>query len=431
MVKQIQPETPENLEKLHKQVIRGLSAFRRMGEIQTVGIDIEAICNEAVQVFVDELDFENCSILLKERNELRIKAATGKRDQDLSESEKRTLNRDLRIKVGEGVAGEVVQTGTPMILSDAQTNPHFKSFSGAVEVRSLLCFPLFSKNDPIGVINLSHPDIEEFTTNLTEVLTVLSRMVGHLITISRLNSDLIREQFERTERLASVGQIAASVAHEVNNPLTNVLLRAQKIQLDSQVSDNTRKVAEQIEEASEKIRRIVSRLLDFSRTSRSERTSVDLNKVVEMSLNLTEPFLGDQGPIRLERQFFPDLRPITADRRELEQVFTNLIVNAAEAMAPQGGELTLSTVDDPERQEVLVRVKDTGAGIPEEHLSRIFDPFFTLRPEGKGTGLGLAICRDLVRDHDGEIHVESTHQGGTTFTVTFPYSSADPSGELK
>jgi signal transduction histidine kinase len=420
MVDSALPIPAEDLEKLSRQVIRGLSAFRRIGEIQSLGADIDAICTEAVRVFVEELDFENCSILLLEGDELRLKAALGKRDSDLSDREKRTLNRDLRIKIGEGVAGQVVRTGKPFVANDAQNHPQFKAFASAIKVRSLLCFPLFSKKDPIGVINLSHPDIEEVSANLEEVLYVLSRMVGHLITISRLNIELLREQFQRTERLASVGQLAASVAHEVNNPLTNILLRAQKIQLDGMVSDDIRTTAFQIEEASEKIQKIVGRLLDFSRNARSEKVSVDLNEVIMNSLLLTEPFLKDKGKITIEKKLQTPIPSVVADRNELEQVFTNLIVNAAEAMCPEGGRLTLSTALDPVGKVVRVSVQDTGRGISKQDLPRIFDPFFTLRPDGQGTGLGLAICRDLVRGHSGDIEVDSTPGQGTVFAVVLP-----------
>lgn len=415
--------SPEDLRARYDQVIAGLSAFRRIGEILSETFELDEVCDRAVRIFIEELGFENASILLlaEDGKTLKLRAASGKRDASLSNDDRRKLNRALSMKVGEGVAGQVVATGRMILVPDVSKSPLFSSRDTAVTVRSLLCLPIVSKNRPIGALNLSHPRIEEISANLREVLHVLSSMVGQLVTISRLSSDLFRAKMVRSERLAGVGQLAASVVHEINNPLTNIMLRAQKIELDGGAPESVIKTATEIGEAGKKISRIVNRLLDYTRSRDASREPIDLHAVLDESLAMTQSFVSGCGAIRVEKRYAdPEKFPsVVADAGCLEQVFTNLVINAALALKERGrGTIAIST--SVVADGVLVEISDDGVGIPEENLDKIFQPFFTTRSESEGTGLGLFVCRDIVHEHGGQIEARSKPGEGSSFRITLP-----------
>jgi two-component system NtrC family sensor kinase len=249
-------------------------------------------------------------------------------------------------------------------------------------------------------------------------------MVGQVVTIARLSSDLFRAKMVRSERLAGVGQLTASVVHEINNPLTNILLRAQKIEMDERASEGVIKTATEIEEAGKKISRIVNRLLDYTRSREASREPLNVHEVLEESLAMTQSFVSACGAIRVEREFAdPEKFPsIVADGGCLEQVFTNLVINAALAMKDRGrGKIVVAT--EALRDGVAIEIRDDGVGIPQENLDKIFQPFFTTRGESEGTGLGLFVCRDIVREHGGSIEAKSKPGHGSVFRITLPLGS--------
>jgi signal transduction histidine kinase len=414
-----QTDPSSRIRKLYQETLDGLDAVQRVGEILGETFEEDEICRKAVQVFVRHLPFENCSVLLLDKGKgvLRLRAAAGKADEQRSESQRKALNRNLEIRVGEGVAGEVVRTGKPVLIPDVGRNPQFKSIPSPIPIRSLLCMPLFSKEEIIGVMNLSHPEIEEISADQERILEVLSRMVGQAITISRLNAELIAERLRRSERLASLGQLTASVAHEVNNPLTNVLLRAQKLQMSKSLEEGDRKMAAEIEEEAEKIAGILGSLLDFSRARKPKFHTTDVNQTMLRVLELTAPLQTNRTRIRTRIDLSPDLPEVNADPTELEQVFTNLMINAVQAIEG-GGEITVATRATGDSVEI--RVGDTGCGMNEEQKKMIFEPFFTTRVESGGTGLGLAVSRQIVRSYLGELTVESEPGQGSVFSVVLP-----------
>lgn len=416
-MKRLDPLT--RLESLYQQTLDGLDAVRRVGEILGETFDEKQICERAVEIFVESLPFENCSILLLDsaRKRLRLRAASGKSDDRLSDDVRGALNKTLEIPVGEGIAGQVVATGEPILITNAGRNPQFKPLPSPIPIRSLLCLPIHSKNDIIGVINLSHPEIEEISIDQEKTLEVLSRMVGQCITISRLSSDLISERLRRSERLITLGQLSASVAHEVNNPLTNILLRAQRLQSSEGLSDRDREMACEIQEESERIATILRNILDFSRARSPETRPSDIHESIHRTLALTVPLHAEKSKIKIERDLSEDLPLGLVDPHELEQVFTNLVINAIHAMDGKG-HLRISTSE--RAGQIDVRFRDDGCGMDDEQMEQIFEPFYTTRGDSGGTGLGLAVCRQIVQSYSGELTVESEPGKGSTFCVTIP-----------
>lgn len=226
-----------------------------------------------------------------------------------------------------------------------------------------------------------------------------------------------REQLVQTEKLASVGQLAAGVAHEINNPLGSVLLYADILRKETTEEDKQRREdLNMIITEATRCKIIVNDLLNFSRQNKVLAQETNLNALLhELANEKRTQKLFDH--VELVTEFDPGLPSIQADPQQLRQVFLNLMNNAAEAMH-DGGYLTLRTRQEPSAGFVTVEIQDTGVGISKEHMKKIFTPFFTTKPIGKGTGLGLAIIYGIVKMHHGQIDVESKVGEGTTFSIT-------------
>lgn len=227
---------------------------------------------------------------------------------------------------------------------------------------------------------------------------------------------MTRRQIDRTEKLASIGRLAAGVAHEINNPLTGVLtfahLMREKPNMDEQDRQDLGLIIHETTRAAE----IVRGLLDFARERPALKQPVDINDAVRRTVRLIRNQKSfDQ--ITIDEALTEDLPPILGDLNQLQQVLLNLSLNACEAM-PHGGKLSItSTILDG---KIVVRLIDSGAGIPKELFDKIFEPFFTTKPVGKGTGLGLSVSYGLIQTHGGTLEVESEGGKGSVFTITLP-----------
>jgi two-component system, NtrC family, sensor kinase len=221
-----------------------------------------------------------------------------------------------------------------------------------------------------------------------------------------------------SERLASVGMLAAGVAHEINNPMGGILALTSLSLEDLKVDDPIRSNLEEVVRQTERCRDIVKSLLEFSRQSQAQTELVDIN----ITLRRTLALVANQAlfhNIRIDTAYDADLPRVLGDPSQLEQVFMNIIVNAAQAME-HNGVIRIETLHREDLDQVETRISDNGTGIPPDRISRIFDPFFTTKESGHGTGLGLSIVYGVVTKHRGSISVESEVGHGTTFTIRFP-----------
>ncbi|NOJ96277.1 PAS domain S-box protein [Corallococcus coralloides] len=233
----------------------------------------------------------------------------------------------------------------------------------------------------------------------------------------------LEKRIIHAEKLASIGQLAASVVHEINNPMTAVATYADALLQRSRMTPGANPADQEklkkILESSHRILRFTRDLVSYARPAQDRPERVSLNAVVDMAVGFCEHVVS-QARVSVQREYASDVPPLAAVRANLVQVFVNLITNACHAMPP-GGQVSLSTLQ--EGTEAVVRVRDTGTGIEQRNLSRIFEPFFTTKPEGRGTGLGLSICQGIVENHGGRLTVESTLGQGTTFTVRLPLAA--------
>ena len=215
------------------------------------------------------------------------------------------------------------------------------------------------------------------------------------------------EQLAASEKMASIGQMAAGVAHEINTPLGVILGYSQLMMDDFAPESDAGQNLAVIERQTKACRKIVADLLKFSRQSESAREDISLNEVLMDVIAITQHSLH-LDHITVHQELAPDLPPIVGDTERLRQVFVNLVNNAHHAMEKQGaGDLFLITRYDPVTHEVIATVQDTGHGVPEKIRAKIFDPFFTTKSVGKGTGLGLSVSYGIIQDHGGKIEVES------------------------
>ena len=226
----------------------------------------------------------------------------------------------------------------------------------------------------------------------------------------------LEEKLLQNERLASIGLLAAGVAHEVNTPLTGICSYVQILLSEMERSDYRAEVLRKVESQAFRASDIVKGLLNFARGGAQSFAPTDLNAVIEESIALFEPHLRNTHT-HLQCDLAPDLPPVWGIRREIQQVVVNLLLNARDAM-PRGGRIRISTRQVEARVEM--QISDTGRGIPAKNLKRIYDPFFTTKGVGKGTGLGLSVTYGIVRKHSGNIDVRSAPECGTVFTVSLP-----------
>jgi len=231
-----------------------------------------------------------------------------------------------------------------------------------------------------------------------------------------------------SEKMASIGKLAATVAHEINNPLFGILTYARLVNRELMKHelpgrDDLVEQLQTIERESKRCGDLVKNLLTFSRQQPAHREPNDLNTVVHRAVVLVKHKLDMQN-IELVEKLAEGLPPVDCDANQMQQVVLVLLVNASEAM-PKGGRLEVATEFDPGAEQSVVRVKDSGMGIPAEALPRIFDPFFTTKEDQNRTGLGLAVAHSIVEQHAGEITVRSTPGQGTEFQVMLPVGVAE------
>jgi signal transduction histidine kinase len=246
-------------------------------------------------------------------------------------------------------------------------------------------------------------------------------MIGEEVLTVPNETEQLREQLLRAQRLSSVGTLASSVAHEFNNILTTIINYA-KLGLRPDCSEANRQQAfEKILKGSNRAATIIASMLGFARNSSTQREVVDLPQLVDEVLLLTDKDLS-KHQIKIEKRFHGNPK-VPVVRGQIEQILLNLIINARQAM-PTGGRLTVDVRVNPKTQMADIAICDTGVGIPPEQLRLIFEPFYTTKKPDEhghgGSGLGLSVCRQIIEQHHGRIRVESMIGKGSKFTVKLP-----------
>ena len=347
----------------------------------------------------------------------------------------------------DGLAGWVVRNREGIFIADTSQDPRWLILpQDPNPARSALGVPLMANGKVLGVITLDHGDVGHFEAQHMGWMRAIAYQASLAIEKARLHNEVshlaevlaerveertrelkeTQAQLVQAEKLAALGELAAGVAHEINNPLH--ILQAYVEHMSSKLPPDTpfADFLDPMRNALDSIARLAGQLRDFSRPAGGEWKALEINRTVENVLRLVNKEMMHRQ-IDVKIQLAHPLPTVTGDNRQLEQVFLNIILNARDAM-PGGGRLTVETYGGEET--VHIRLADTGIGIEEEDLQRIFEPYFTTK-EDRGTGLGLAICQRIVTQHGGRISVSSKLGEGTVFIIHLPVSRRDrsPAGE--
>jgi len=263
-----------------------------------------------------------------------------------------------------------------------------------------------SFNTMTGRLKEAREELEEWGKHLEE------KVEQRTSELNRMQTQLIR-----SEKLASLGELVAGIAHEINNPLTGILVYSSLVKNDAKLDPDLRSDMDTVVRETERCAEIVRGLLEFSRESIPRKNWASLNDIMDAAVALMKHQSLFQNII-IAKNYDPRLPKVLVDANQIEQVFVNMLLNAGQAM-PDGGSLTISTDTSEAGGHIRVNIADSGCGIPAENLGKIFDPFFTTK-ESKGTGLGLSVSYGIIENHGGVIEVESGTGCGTTFTIKLP-----------
>ncbi|GAB4456384.1 MAG: hypothetical protein Kow0070_06360 [Anaerolineales bacterium] len=354
----------------------------------------------------------------------------------------RRAMKSVTYPVRGGITGYVFQSGRGVLVNDVLQDERYTPIKGW-QAGSEMCVPIRDSSKVLGVINVESSSRNAFTHNDYIALESLAGILAAVITSAnqyqrlqeticqlretemelnaRMEAQRLAEnRLVQAAKLAAVGEMAAGIAHELNNPLTSVTGFAELVINDLPDDSPLRADLDLVIREARRARDVVRRLLDFARQSESARANASLNKVVEDVAALTRHLIHTNG-VELRLHLQEDLPWVSMDENQMKQVLLNLVHNALQAM-PEGGQLEIRTAAIPKmgREGVIVSVRDSGVGIPPEIQTRIFEPFFTTKANRGGTGLGLSVTYGIVSAHGGEIELISQPGAGSTFTVWLP-----------
>jgi signal transduction histidine kinase len=427
--------------------VEELVFLNRVGRTVTSSLNLEQILTTVLEETTLVLRTEAGSILLldEESSELVFEAAVGPRAEGI---------KGLRFPLGQGIAGWAAREGQRLLVPNAKEDPRFyPGIDGVTSfvTKSVLAVPLKVKGKVIGVIEAVNKIEDDFSQADVALLSSIAQPAAIAIENARLYEELQNrmEELKRTQaqliqsaKLAAIGELAAGVAHEINNPLTSIVgftrLLLQEIDDDAMKED-----LQIIDREAARTKAIVRGLLDFARQREPQLEQVDVNEIVQTTMALIR-HQAKCARVAIKESYDETLPLVSLDADQIKQVFLNMMTNAIQAM-PKGGELKVVTARRSQAQSpdgstgspqrlakgmdsadyVVVEFHDTGTGISMEDLPRIFDPFFTTKEVGQGTGLGLSISHSIVEKHGGKIKVESKVGRGSTFTVMLPVTEGE------
>ena len=387
-----------------------LVAMQRLSNTISVATDPEQILRtliELTQQVIPVLE-SNIFLLTEEQNTI----------VPLSSSGSDRLYEEAKRQVESGIVDWVFSENKTVII------PNLDHLHANKTARNFVIVPLVLHNRPIGIYVIhTEKAQQDFSNQDIQLLTVLANQAAVGVENWRTRQKLIeahtqlkasQAQMIQAAKLAAIGELAANIVHEIKNPVQILMMHAEIARRGKTIPNREEQQAIQIKRLAE----ITTRLMNFARNVSEEipMSSVSVNRTIEEMVDLVKnEFLNEK--IKIELRLAEKLPPIAGNANYLQQVFLNFLLNARDAM-PKGGTITIET--ELKGLNILTRFSDTGTGIEPQHLSKIFNPFFTTKGEGKGTGLGLSICKTIVAQHHGEIQVQSTVGQGTTFTVVLP-----------
>ncbi len=402
-----------------------LAALNEISRTVTSSLDLDEVLVATMRGIREILHVEAGSLVLvdEETGELVFR-------KTLSPQQGWITGRSFR--PGEGIVGHVVASGRPYLVNDVIGDPHFlPRVDGGLEfiTRAVLCVPLMVRDRVSGAIAVINKQDGPFTEADLDLLQTMAGSVAVAVENAQLYSELAEfaQELERSqaqlvqaEKMAAIGRLAASIAHEINNPLQAIHNNLHLAALAQLPEEKRREFLGMAQAETERLIEIVQRMLDFYRPSRGGMAQVNVNQVVENVLAIAHKRL-EHSRIAVHTRLAPDIPPILAVPDQLAQVFLNILINAVDA-TPEGGDIRIGTLVTEDGEWVLVAFRDSGPGMTAEQIAHIFEPFYTTKTNG--TGLGLAVSYGIIERHGGTIEVSSQPGQGATFIVRLPVSPA-------
>ena len=392
-------------------------AFRDISKSIHSSTRVEEVLHLAVRKTTEALNARGSilRILNLKTGELELNAAYGLSDRYLSKGHVSSAK----------VIEEICQENKAIIIQDVQVDPRVQYPKEAKEegIKMMVDLPLFMGQNVVGILRIFFDKQREFSEEELNFAIAIAEQCALAIDKARL---IEKQQIQydnlaiQTDKLSSLGRMAAGIAHEINNPLAGILLYSSNLVKKVPETGPLKKGLEVIIHETIRCRGIIQDLLEFSRQREPVKTLADLNGVINKALSiLSNEFRLNR--VSLEKSLSDPLPNVLIDVNQIEQVFINFFMNAIEAIQGQG-QVSVRSYKDEDNQGVVVEIEDSGMGIPQEHLERIFEPFFSTKP--KGTGLGLAVNFGIIQKHGGQIRVSSQPGHGTTMTIRLPCDQA-------
>jgi two-component system NtrC family sensor kinase len=408
-----------------------LAALIEINRMVTSSLDLDEVLEATIQGIREILQVEAGSLVLVDEEADRLVFRT-------TFSPEQGWITGRTIQPGEGIVGYVVRSGQPKLVNNVERDPHFSAEvdeEAGLTSRTLLCVPLTIRGRVIGAVELINRLDGMFTEQDLELLQAMAASVAVAVENANLYSELadFAEELERSqaqlvqaEKMAAIGRLAASIAHEINNPLQAIHNSLHLSLHESLANDKRLQYLTMAQAEVQRLIEIVQRMLDFYRPSRGGVEPADINTIAENVLALAHKRL-QHGDVRVFTHLSPDLPPVPVVSDQVTQVFLNIVINAIEAM-PSGGDLRLETLLSEDGRWVLVCFHDTGSGMSPEQIANLFEPFYTTKSDG--TGLGLAISYGIIERHGGVIEVSSRPGQGTSFVVKLPVHSMEAENRM-
>lgn len=330
-----------------------------------------------------------------------------------------TQTKLCQLEIGQGLTGKAAALGKPLLCTDTRGDPDYYALFSYV--RSELVVPVMVQDRVWGVINIDGAQPAAFDKNTLELLIVFAELASSAITLQMEISDQERlyRKLVQSEKLASLGEALAGIAHEINNPLTAILGFSTLLSNALGLSTRDAHTANVIASEAQRAANLVRGLLDFSRKDTGAREMVDAYQLVQKTAGLKRYQLR-QNNVKLQVHRPSDTCMIYVCSQQITQVLHNVISNAEQAVSKERRDGLIDVAVSREIDTVKIRITDNGSGIPLEVQPRIFDPFFTTKNPGEGTGLGLSICHTIMAAHEGTIFLAESSNHGTSFVLEFP-----------
>lgn len=377
-------------------------------------LSTDEILSHVLQKLKQLIQYDSAAIfLVKDDDYLVMEAAEGFEDDIVN----------LEFDYSQNVLFREMHTSKGAIyIPDTRTDDRYQFWSGASQVRCWIGAPLILAQEMIGYVTVDRYEPKALTSNDAEVVQAFAHQVAQTIYNARLFEQLhdTQTQLIQRERLAALGQMAATVAHELRNPLMAIKIGVEYLVHDISDDDPRKRGASLMQANMERIDRIIDDILYVARAPKPNLISGSLYTVLENEVNFWEVNLPEKG-LKFHYRLVADAPPVMLDFDQIGRVFSNLISNSADAIGA-GGEIRLTMTVEDEVQ--IITVEDDGPGISPEHQEKIFEPFFTTK--SRGTGLGLAIVKQIVENHFGSVDLWSEPPHGTKFTITLPNAPYDP-----